>query len=151
MTTSYDYVPYGEFFGYFHFPNASFSVAFFLPVGNAAVNVTQTSSTNPISTGAAHSRYKRTTVVFFRLSSGDSYISAASWKLRVCCCRLSKNSTPVPRRTQKTGYFIEPSNAAGRGQLNLLRVHSCYSAEKKTLPQTFPPFYPVCPLAFNHT
>lgn len=37
MTTSYDYVPYSEFFGYFHFPNASFSVAFFLPVGNAAV------------------------------------------------------------------------------------------------------------------
>lgn len=98
MTTSYDYVPYGEFFGYFHFPNASFSVAFFLPVGNAAVNVTQTSSTNPTSTGAAHSEYKRTTVVFFRLSSGDSYISVASWKLRVCCCRLSKNSTQEEHR-----------------------------------------------------
>lgn len=74
MTTSYEYVPYGEFFGYFHFPNASFSVAFFLPECIAAVNVTQTSSTNPISTGTAHSKYKHTTVVFFRLSSGDSYI-----------------------------------------------------------------------------
>lgn len=49
-----------------------------------------------------------TRVVFFLLSSDDSSISAASWRPQVCCCKLSKSSTPEQRWTEEMGHFIEP-------------------------------------------
>lgn len=82
---------YSAFFGHFHFPNTTFSIALFFPTNKK----TYTLHHNPSKwiLWRLILLFKLTRVAFSLLASDDSYISTAGWRRRVCCCKLSKSST----------------------------------------------------------
>lgn len=83
INTSIDYVTYCALFGYFHFPNTPFSIAFLFPVCKPAGNITQGNFKQVYvqcthTHTHSHLQVKLTRVVSVLLSSDDSYISEVS-------------------------------------------------------------------------
>lgn len=92
-----------------------------------AVSVTPTSLKTVTGDQRAWIR-KRTTMVFFRLSSDDNYISVAGWKRWVYCCTLSKSSTQEPKLNRNLLlYWTVILDRKSIITLNLSsRIRSCY-------------------------
>lgn len=80
--------------------------------------------------------FKLTRVVFFLLSSDDSYISLASWRRWVCCCKLSKSSNPGSTRKGRQNMFywaLYWHREGTLGRVNVSHLLRC----RKSLPKVF--------------